>query len=125
MGRINESAASHTDESRTVEAIAVGQWFGQGDISIRRIEAKDVSGEKTTERQLAPGTSKGSRHIVEGNVTVLAPKTDDPLRGPYLRASERFTVTHPEHGDVCLPKGDYAVTYQRDFAMEERARVAD
>ena len=122
--KLTTDAQAHTADLRMVRTIAVDQWVRQGDICVQRISAH-TKAKPTDDRQLAPGTTKGSRHIVVGDVTIYPPIGNDPLTGPTIHAPERFTVTHPEHADVSLPSGDYAVTYQRDYAQEERARVAD
>jgi len=123
--QIQVAAQNHGAELRMVRTITVGQWIRQGDVFLRRVEANHPRGKETANRQLAPGKTKGSRHIVEGDVTICAPTTTDPLVGPIVKADERFTVAHPEHAHVSLPSGTYATTFQRDFAQEERARVMD
>ena len=108
------------------EAASVGDYWRQGDIYITKLEsirsAGDVSIPDTEIRQLAPGTTQGSRHIVEGDATVYA-RSGDALTGPVV-VSKGCTITHPEHGNVKLPPGVYGITYQRAYA-EERRRVAD
>ena len=76
--------------------------------------------------QLAPGTTKGSRHILDSvdGVAFYADPQADVLTGPVIETECERTVTHPEHGDVVLPAGVYAITYQRAYADELR-RVAD
>lgn len=79
-------------------------------------------------RQLAPGETQGSRHIIrEADMSHLTfyTRTDaTPLDGPIIVASKPFTVDHPEHGSVTLPAGTYSGHYQRQYA-EELRRVAD
>lgn len=112
---------------RVVKAIAVDEAVRQGDIYLTRIVSIPSGVRTTNDRQLAPGTSQGSRHIVAGDgVTIYARVNDsDPLQGPYLKADKAFTVEHPEHGHINLPAGDYSCRYQRDFSAEELARVRD
>lgn len=127
LDKILTEAEANSDSLRMVRTIEVGQWVRQGDVYLRAIQAPALDTyEPIAERQLAPGTTKGSRHIAEGNVTIYrydAPAS--PLLGPVVCAHERFTVTHPEHAHVSLPSGWYQVLFQRDFAQEELARVAD
>ena len=79
-----------------------------------------------TPQQLAPGTSKGSRHILTTKgVKAFKLPNESPLEGPVLCCPEGLTVEHPEHGDITMKEaGWYAVTYQRAFA-EEIKRQAD
>ena len=76
--------------------------------------------------QLAPGTTRGSRHILDSldGVELYIVKDADALTGPLVVTLKERVVTHPEHGDVILPPGCYAITYQRAYADELR-RVAD
>jgi hypothetical protein len=76
--------------------------------------------------QLAPGTSRGSRHCLESldGITFYRLERATPLDGPVLDAPRGLRVNHPEHGDVTLRPGVYAVVYQRAFAEEIR-RVED
>ena len=126
MGEIETAATEHSAELRMVRTIEVGQFVRQGDVYLQRVESKKPA--KSTEikdRQLAPGNTPGSRHVVEGDVKLYKPAGADPLVGPTIVAPERFTLTHPEHAHVSLPSGQYACTFQRDFMQEERARVQD
>lgn len=127
IGSILASAKNHDDGDRMVRTIKIGEWVRQGDINIQRVERSAVKGKEIKDHQLAPGNTKGSRHILETGkrVRILSPGLNDPLQGPFIVAQERFTVTHPEHSNISLPSGSYAVTYQRDLAQENRARVMD
>jgi hypothetical protein len=82
--------------------------------------------ERKPSLQLAPGTSQGSRHCLESleGITVFRLADQTPLDGPILEAPSGLRVNHPEHGDVTLRPGVYAVVYQRAFA-EELRRVED
>jgi hypothetical protein len=128
MTDITKTAKTHKSNERFVRTMKIGQWFAQGDLDIVRISKKDFDtsrGKKTSERQLAPGTTKGSRHTTDGNVLVYTNKDHDALRGPVINATSRWNVRHPEHANVSLPQGYYRIDYQRDFAFEERQRVID
>lgn len=118
-----------SDETqRFPEAASAGDTFRQGDLYIERLEVipANCKEDKNAPLQLAPGTTKGSRHILDGRdgVTIYQLNTPTALEGPLLRTTKDRTVTHPEHGNVVLPPGDYQVTYQRAYADELR-RVAD
>jgi len=92
-----------------------------------------------SDRQLAPGTTQGSRHVLEGECEVFSASAADvmpliakamhpattelhaELMGPVFRTLGEVTVTHPEHGDRVLPTGEcFAVVYQRQHAEEVR-----
>ncbi|MCC6149451.1 MAG: hypothetical protein IT461_04300 [Planctomycetes bacterium] len=125
--RIEQAAAEAKSGLREISRIEVGEAIRQGDIYVRRLaELPAERGKKTELRQLAPGTTQGSRHCVEGECTVYAPAEEwDRLSGPTIEAHKSILITHPEHAHFALPAGVYQVTYQRDFAQEEIDRVED
>jgi len=123
-------AASHERVTEIIDAvISPGAHVRQGDIIVTFLEPTDQAskGAEITDRQLAPGNSPGSRHIAEGDVRLFAPSGRDALEGPELRVGDGgCTITHPEHRHYRLPAGSRVrVTYERDLASEERARVED
>lgn len=128
--RVQESGRRAAEHERVTEIVAAivapGLYIRQGDVLLTACEAP-TNGQVTDERQLAPGTSKGSRHVADGDVTIYARTGTDPLVGPTLVVGEGgCTITHPEHRHYILPAGTaWSVTYERDLAAEERARVAD
>jgi hypothetical protein len=119
------------DEHAVIEAIEPGDVIRQGDIYLVAL-AKPLEGKPYGSRQLAPGTTQGSRHIVDGKCRVIEPDRTTATKalnhliptttgveqflGPVILADEPITITHPEHGDRTLPKGSYLVVYQRAFA---------
>jgi hypothetical protein len=126
FAKIEKQAKTSPADTRVIRAIAVDEFIRQGDIYLTRIAddaplPKDLS--KT--RQLAPGNTKGSRHIVEGEVTIYERKSGTVLDGPIVDAPNGFTLTHPEHANFVMPPGRYSATYQRDHEKEEIARVMD
>lgn len=111
-----------------------GDVVRQGDLYLVCLESP-TKGEVIKDRQLAPGTTQGSRHIVEGDciirqgdvnaVRVLHSSVPEELIGPSIECKGDCPVTHPEHGDRVLPAGsNWGVVYQRQFAEEIR-RVQD
>lgn len=115
-------------EVRMVKDLAVGEWVRQGDVNILRIEKIGKSWKKNGNRQLAPGTSPGSRHIVTVGPTLFVSLDINPtdrsrgpvrLLGPQIEAKERFEVEHPEHAHISLPPGNYQVSYQLDFQRQQ------
>lgn len=135
------SKADLRPEVRDVRGMVSGEAVRQGDVYLIKVSSKadmyavlksdfrqSEKGAVTQNMQLAPGTTKGSRHILASNpgLTVYAPaKNADPLEGPFIEATEDFELTHPEHANFLFGPGQYACIYQRDYAAEERRRVAD
>lgn len=113
-----------TKEERFAKKMKLGEVAQQGDLYLTVVDTVP-EGAITGDRQLAPGTSQGSRHFVEGNVEIYPYTGNDPLTGPLVVAKERIAITHPEHANLSLPALTYRVTYQRDFAAEEIQRVMD
>lgn len=112
-------------DTRIVDAIAVGQAIRQGDVYLLRIERPAALGAMIADRQLAPGTTQGSRHVLGDGPGIHAGGSDDPLLGPVIIADERFVLAHPEHAHFSLPAGCYQVRYQQDLREAERRAVRD
>jgi hypothetical protein len=101
----------------------------QGDVYLRRhaLEAQHtlpIGGEAPT-TQLAPGTTIGSRHIVETpSAKVHLRKDATPLQGPIVVAPEGLLISHPKHADfdIRLP-GCYEVTFPQDMDAAEREEI--
>jgi hypothetical protein len=116
---------------RFPEAASFGDVFRQGDLYIQKIAhlPEDASNNvyPIWGLQLTRGESKGSRHILDSDagVCIYTRVNGDDLTGPVIELELERAVTHPEHGDVILPPGLYAITYQRAFDKEERRRVRD
>lgn len=109
------------------DTMEVGDAWAQGDVLIRKIESVgDTKLAINPQRQLAPGTTQGSRHCLStlDGVTLYEPIGANALEGPVFEVASEVTIEHPEHGDVALGKGCYAITYQRAYA-EQLRRVAD
>jgi hypothetical protein len=117
-------------DTRVIDAINVGQWIRQGDVYLERIGSPSDWAE-TPNRQLAIGTTNGSRHTVFDNVTVLKNPENGVVKktstgavcmGPQVVSKERFTVSHPEHADFSLPAGCYQVRFQVDARSYQRVQ---
>lgn len=106
----------------------VDDYHRQGDVYIRRIEPQSGLKELTVRVQIAPGTSQGSRHCIDGtslrHIRMYEKQNPTPLDGPILECFKPVEITHPEHGHVTVPAGWYEITYQRQLA-DELKRVAD
>jgi len=120
---ISDQAAKHGSGERMVRTPVP---IRQGDLYLDPCEWPGEGGlTRSSETQLAPGTTKGSRHVADGEVEVWARDRSGPLVGPLVRAFKRWVLRHPEHADVSMPSGCYQVGYQQDLEQEEIARVRD
>lgn len=147
--RIAEAAAQADHEPRLVDMVKELHGVRQGDLYLWRVASIEEReplaemlrrawpdfrleklGPKTSNRQLAPGTTRGSRHEISAAdaaaVSVYAPSQEShPCEGPLIVADVRFSIVHPEHAEIQVPAGTYQVIYQRDWAFEEAQRVND
>jgi hypothetical protein len=134
-------------EHATIGAASPGDVVRQGDVYLVCLD-KPPAGKEIKDRQLAPGTTQGSRHVAEGDCVVidiadkaamirevnrLVPSTkgvlvsgrDEVLIGPAIECRKGVTITHPEHGDRSLEDGSiWLGLFQREHAEETR-RVRD
>ncbi len=127
-------------ETAIIGAPSAGDVVRQGDLYLICLDASP-KGKKLATRQLAPGTSQGSRHIMDGDCELLEVDSSEmaatvnrlvrganvpaELIGPAVRCFGDSTATHPEHGWRILPRDTaWAVVFQRDHAEEIR-RVQD
>ena len=116
----------------------------QGDLTLVALPKLPKSAKPRKNRQLAEGTSKGSRHVMtRGAVYDADPKeivksakaaykveVGEQYVGPVIVSPENPTendLTHPEHGNQGFPAGTIcAVIFQRNLDTEQReARVWD
>ncbi|MGE4198638.1 MAG: hypothetical protein AB7G11_16125 [Phycisphaerales bacterium] len=136
-----EAERIRNDAYETIETLSEGDTVRQGDLYLVALDQEPKALGPFGTNQLTPGTTQGSRHVVQGQCEVLrveereaiailnrlvpaTRKHDRQFIGPMIRASGPVTVTHPEHGDRTLPAGSYLTTYQRAFGEEIR-RQAD
>lgn len=126
-------AARHMPEVRILSEMKVGDVARQGDIYVERIASIEGKGAAVKSRQLAPGTTKGSRHIVDESpaVTLWNGKTDlagkaEFQRGPVIEAKGDFSITHPEHAWLKFVVGKtvklFQVWFQADYVRKERTK---
>lgn len=106
-----------------------GQPIPQGDINIWRLPQLPPNVvEATPSLQLAPGTTRGSRHCIKASdlskCKFFKLPTPNPLQGPIIVFCEPVTIEHPEHGNQLWPAAVVAITYQRRHADEIR-RIQD
>lgn len=121
--KASAEAIKSDEQQQFPEAASAGDYWRQGDIYVTRLDdVPDVFDNAPVELQLAPGTTKGSRHLLShSRVQMFVRPNADALTGPVFRNEEPVTVIHPEHGDIVCPPGVYSVTYQRAFAETLRA----
>ena len=62
---IEAEAAQNATDVRWVRTCSVGDEIRQGDVYLYPVEEPAKPGAKVDRRQLAPGSTPGSRHIVE------------------------------------------------------------
>lgn len=131
MQKILDQGQQQADGSpKQVGELSPGDHVAQGDVLFWKLGNLPNSTEviEEPEAQLAPGTTKGSRHCVRlddmKNCVFHKLERPNALQGPIIESKGSFTVEHPEHGDITFPPGNWAVTYQRAFA-EELKRILD
>lgn len=107
-----------------------GAFVRQGDIYLYFFREKpmlQLVRMEVCNAQLAQGDSQGSRHVLDrlDSVTMFRLGSPDALQGPVFLVTAPVTVTHPEHGDVCITEDSLkagpiwvVVTYQRDYSAE-------
>ncbi|ELS01135.1 hypothetical protein Xen7305DRAFT_00008370 [Xenococcus sp. PCC 7305] len=116
------------DSLQVVPELVLGDSIPQGDLNFTLLPGVPTCAiaVENPELQLAPGTTKGSRHRLDSleNVNVYRLPKPNPLQGVILEFTGETIVTHPEHGDQLWSKGVVIVSYQRQLADEIRA-IAD
>lgn len=122
---IQKTAKKNIKKLVHIKSMEINEFARQGDVYIRKI--KEITGtEKLTNYQLAPGNTKGSRHIVQNKVLIVkgyvGKEMPDDAKGPQIKSDKELRVNHPEHADFILPAGCYQVSYQYDWARQSRVR---
>jgi len=100
-------------------------FSAQGDVNITRLSEIPIGATKIkTVAQVAPGTSRGSRHCIRqsdlANITTYRLANPNPLQGNILDAKKSWILEHPEHKHQEFEAGIYFITYQRRHADELR-----
>jgi hypothetical protein len=132
---VNDSPRTFTDADFPVGSVA-----HQGDVILVRLAVMPAGVSKPRQsRQVADGTTQGSRHILDGGVAFdfaapgdvakairsVCPKADvgEQYIGPVFTTP--CVLTHPEHGDHHYEfEGVMAVVIQRNLDAEEREQRA-
>ena len=97
--------------------------YRQGDVFIARIDRLPAGAEPVAGLTLAEGEVTGHSHRMESPVGNRLFGGAGKL---YLRVGNaQSRVVHPEHGPVTLPRGDYRVWMQREYAPGALNNVRD
>ena len=134
MDAIEKVKTTKVDENvRDATKTRIGKGGRQGDVYLARIPSRKVSG-PSLGRQLVEGTTRGSRHILEGDVVTFEGKAewlpewvdhDECLIALFFKVGEGGArLTHPEHADVLFAPGTTWGTWQQMDARTRR-RVED
>jgi len=131
-GIVNDAPRTFTDADFPIGSVA-----HQGDLILIRIRDLPVNRKSRMDRQLAIGTTQGSRHVLKRGRPFDCEPTeviraisavckgitpDTQYIGPVFQCSGGAAdLVHPEHGDHRY-EGDMtiAVVYQRNLDAEER-----
>ena len=93
-------------------------YYQQGDVIIESV--KQIKGKLLNHVTLAKGEATGHHHtITEGDSELY--EENGIL---YLRVlTVESILTHQEHGQICIPKGDYKIGIVKEFDhLEEEVR---
>ncbi len=133
IAEVQQNAEKIANDGDHFPSMEVYDEWRQGDVRIIRLPDNFVKEyvndlkEVSFNAQVAPGTTRGSRHEINttGGVKMYKLANGNAVDGPIIEADDPVTITHPEHGNVCnLPAGCYAFPGQRTFA-EELKRTRD
>jgi len=134
VAEVAESVREQADpEVRLVDGQTVDMPYGkvirQGDVYLRRLplEQADVSQltqRKPSDRQIAPGATVGSRHLVTNADATIYDRQGTELEGPIILAPNGLYLAHPKHADfdIRLP-GAYECTFPVDEAARELGEI--
>lgn len=133
-----------TNDPKFLETMSIGDVAHQGDLTLVAIKELPKTHQPRGNRQLADGTSKGSRHVMargdvydcNANEVVALIKeatgrvVDANFIGPVVVSPVDPTdrdLTHPEHGPLGFPAGMIcAVVHQRTIdKLNQIRRVID
>jgi hypothetical protein len=129
-----EQIQIHAEENKSDRTIYIdpenGQYVPQGDVNFLVLDRlPDGLVATTPVRQLAPGTTRGSRHCVADRCLSTTDfwvyRNPNALQGAILVARSELEIEHPEHANLIFPAGTIvAVGYQRSYATDLK-RMAD
>ena len=107
----------------------MGKLYRQGEVLIRQLEADKVPDYKAIGSfdKLPVFTKRKSGVIVEGEVTGHMHRASvgtlyEKGNELFLSTKEATEITHDEHATIKLPKGDFEITFQREYDENNRFR---
>lgn len=125
---------------RFSEAASVGDAIVQGDLVIEIVATPgenaaipdgyqiEKAAASDASIQLVPGNTSGAKHCLAlaelKNSKMWRHKefvkhAEETMCGPMLKAVKEFSILHPVHGKVTVPKGfTVLVSYQREYEVE-------
>ena len=135
IDKIHSTADSikHNEERDCTAMIPGDPPVRQGDVYVWALPEipEGCSLVKQPVAQVAPGTTRGSRHRIRdmASVTVYSLPSPNALQGPVLHSQDGWALDHgdgevDDHAPCRFGPGVHLITYQRDHA-EELRRVAD
>lgn len=122
--QIHTHGQSIANDSTVTVSPVVGVPVAQGDINLWLLpKLPDGVMEAAPNCQLAPGTTRGSRHCIKqsdmAHVKFYRLSNPNPLQSGIMVFEKETTIEHPEHGNQIWSDGSIvAVTYQRRHAIE-------
>ena len=97
-----------------------GDWYQQGDVTIKPVAAIPEDATALDSRVLAEGEATGHKHLAEAQDVSLF-LYDGIL---FMRAPKGTTVVHEEHRVLEIPPGDYQIGTVREYDhFGEQARA--
>lgn len=126
---LNHGKANADDSLKVVANVKPWQHSSQGDVDFVKLpHIPPTAIECDSVIQLAPGTSKGSRHCIRlidiPNIRFWKLRNPNQLQGHILECLKPIVVEHPEHGNQELEAGIWFVKFQRQHAIELK-RIQD
>ena len=118
---------------RDCRNLKIGDVARQGDVYFHVVSSDWPKGDEIKNHQLAPGNTKGSRHIADNSFKVFVGiqwpsyinknfRRITSCLGPVIVATQQSgMVTHPEHCNFALNQ-TIQITYQCDIRTMDRVR---
>jgi len=98
--------------------------YRQGDVLLIPINSIPEGKKKTKKCTLALGESTGHHHTIENGAIGYA--DDEISTAEYIAVEKALAkLEHQEHATIQLPRGNYKVIIQSEYAPEAIKRVSD
>lgn len=127
--QLRSASENRTAKHTVLHTMEADTMWAQGDVGILRLSALPEGAEAIPMPdggQVAPGTSKGSRHCISqadhAHIQMYRVSDGDRLSDLALVAEKPWTMEHPEHGWATCPAGPYRLLHEQN---EARERVID